>query len=60
MPNDDENMSERFRGRCTPEQKREWEKAARASRRNLSDWIRLTLDDVAAEQNEVTDKKRKK
>ncbi len=60
MSNDEENMSERFRGRFSPDQKREWEKAARLARRNLSDWIRLSLDDLAAEQIEASAKKKRK
>ncbi|MCA8998342.1 MAG: DUF1778 domain-containing protein [Planctomycetaceae bacterium] len=40
-------MTERFLGRCSPEQKRQWEKAARLSRRSLSDWLRIIADDAA-------------
>lgn len=42
------SMDDEFRGRCTPEQKRRWERAARSAKRSLSDWIRLVCDDAAA------------
>jgi len=60
MDDDSENMSERFRGRCTPEQKRRWEKAARLARRKLSDWIRISLDELSDSQIEAAEKKNKK
>lgn len=58
MNKDEEHLSERFFGRCTPEQKREWERASRLAHRNLSDWIRLSLDDLAAEQIQASENKR--
>ncbi len=33
--------------RVEPESKREWTAAAEKSRRKLSDWVRVTLDDAA-------------
>jgi len=36
-----------FRGRCTAEQKALWERAARASKRTLSDWLRVIADEAA-------------
>lgn len=45
----DESMSDEFRGRCTPQQKRQWEQAAKLARRSLSDWLRLIADDAAAQ-----------
>ena len=34
--------------RLTPDQRAAWEIAAGQSRRSISDWIRVTLDDAAA------------
>jgi len=47
MKDELENRSERFLGRCTPEQKRQWEKAARIEKRSLSDWLRIVADEAA-------------
>lgn len=43
-------MDERTEIRMTSEQRKRWERAAALDRRTLTDWIRITLDDVARRQ----------
>lgn len=45
--------------RCTEEEKERWEEAAKTSRRKVSDWARLTLDDAAELALENKSKKKK-
>jgi hypothetical protein len=52
-----EPFDDTFRGRCAAAQKQLWEKAARMERRDLSDWIRIQLDDAAARQLQATGEK---
>jgi len=47
MEMDEENLEAMFRGRCTHEQKRQWEQAARLAKRSLSDWLRMIADEAA-------------
>jgi len=42
-----DNKEQQFKGRCTAEQRKRWEAAARAEKRTFSDWMRLALDEVA-------------
>ena len=51
---------ETFRGRCTAEQKRRWEHAARLAKRSLSDWLRIIADEAADEAIEDQSKGKKK
>ena len=56
----DEELTERITIRCSLSQKvKLWKAAAKNDRRSLAEWIRVTLDDAAAEQLEA-DKKRKR
>lgn len=48
MPTADNGRTERITIRCTIEQRELWERAASDQRRTLADWIRLQLDDLAA------------
>lgn len=50
MDDDDDRKNVQLKAMVTGSQKRQWEKAARLARRSLSDWLRVTLDDAAAEQ----------
>ncbi|HWL07141.1 MAG TPA: DUF1778 domain-containing protein [Planctomicrobium sp.] len=59
MDDEPENRTERFLGRCTPEQKRLWEKAARIAKRSLSDWLRIVADEAAEQLIQEKDKKTK-
>ncbi|WP_437206634.1 type II toxin -antitoxin system TacA 1-like antitoxin [Planctomicrobium sp. SH664] len=47
MDDDEKSRTERFFGRCTPDQKRNWERAARQAKRTLSDWLRIIADEAA-------------
>jgi hypothetical protein len=39
-----------FHGRCSKEQKRKWEAAAKLAKRKFSDWARLAMDEIADAQ----------
>lgn len=59
----DELKDVQLKAMVTASQKRQWERAARKARRTLSDWIRVTLDDAAADvlsENEPPPKKPRK
>lgn len=59
MDESQELLEETFRGRCSAAQKKLWEQAARIEKRNLSDWIRIVLDDAAEKVVSKTQKKSK-
>lgn len=42
--------------RCSSSQKTAWEQAATLERRELSDWVRLALDDAADKALKAADK----
>lgn len=48
MSEDPETLDVSFKFRCASSQRQEWERAARAAKRKLSDWMRLALDLQAA------------
>ncbi|HWL07682.1 MAG TPA: DUF1778 domain-containing protein [Planctomicrobium sp.] len=60
MGNEDEILSERFRGRCSPEQKRRWEQAAKLAKRSLSDWLRIIADEAAGQALSQAEKPKRK
>lgn len=43
--------------RCTASQKTAWEQAAALDRRDLSDWVRIQLDDAANRAIQAAEKK---
>jgi len=43
----DEDLTERITIRCSAKQKEMWEKASRADRRKLAEWLRIVADDAA-------------
>jgi hypothetical protein len=52
-----DDLTDRITIRCTAAQRELWEQASAAHRRRLADWIRLSLDEIAAAQVEqATDK----
>ena len=53
MPDDETT----FHGRCTVEQKRKWEAAAKLDRRRFSEWARIALDEVADAQIAAAEEK---
>lgn len=54
-PNMGEGKENHFRGRCTAEQRKRWEAAAKVAQRTFSDWMRLRLD--AAADKDIADAK---
>ena len=58
MDVEDERRNVQLKAMVTADQKRRWEKAARLSRRTLSDWLRITLDDAAQVQLAQNEKKK--
>jgi uncharacterized protein (DUF1778 family) len=53
------NKSEQIQIRCTEAQREQWEAAAEQDRRTLTDWIRIKLDDAAADELKAAEKKQK-
>ncbi len=60
MTEESQSMDGEFRGRCTHEQKRRWEQAAKLAKRSLSDWLRIIADDAAEQALERSQEKPKK
>ncbi len=56
MPDDETT----FHGRCSIEQKRKWEAAAKLAKRKFSDWARLAMDEIADAQMAAADPKGKR
>ena len=59
MNEDESNLEAMFRGRCTHEQKRRWEQAAKLAKRSLSDWLRIIADEAADQALEQVEKRKK-
>jgi len=49
-----------FHGRCSIEQKKRWEAAAKLAKRKFSDWARLAMDEIAESQIAAAEAKGKK
>lgn len=60
MDKDEENLEAMFRGRCSHEQKRRWEQAARIAKRSLSDWLRIIADEAADQVLSQAEKQKRK